>query len=322
MPAGAGLFKTDDAPRPRFYYGPPGVIVPPVPDSEPYARFITPDGSDIAVHDLGGAGEPLLFAHATGFHALVFAELARELPFRSYGLDLRAHGCSRAAEGWGGEWAGFASDVLTVVEGLGLRQPYGFGHSCGGASLVLAEEAQPGTFRHLYCYEPIISPMLDPMPPSYTHALATGALKRRERFSSKAEALAHFSGKPQLASLDPVVLEAYVEHGFVEEPDGGVRLRCRPADEARTFANSMSHEAFRNLARVACPVDLACGGLTDSFGEVVVQAIHARFAECGGRSRVTVFEDLDHFGPLERADLVGEAVTQAFATPAAPAAAG
>jgi len=286
-----------------------------VPDPEPVARFITPDGSDIAVHDLGGAGEPLLMAHATGFHALVFAELARHLPFRSYALDLRAHGCSRAAESWDGGWDGFASDVLTVLAGLGLHQPYGFGHSCGGASLVLAEEAEPGTFRQLYCYEPIIPPLLEPVPPSYHHALATGALKRKERFASKAEAFANYSSKPQLSSLDPAVLEAYVEHGFEQEPDGSVRLRCRPADEARTFANSMSHEAFRNLPRVACPVDLACGGLTDSFGEGVVRAIHARMTDFGVRSRVTVFEDLDHFGPLERADLVGAAIVGAFATP-------
>jgi len=287
-----------------------------VPDTEPFARFVSPDGSDIAVHDLGGSGEPLLLAHATGFHAMVFAELARQLPFRSYALDLRAHGCSRAAGTWEGAWAGFASDVLTVVHGLGLRRPYGFGHSCGGAALVLAEEAEPGTFRHLYCYEPIIPPLLDPMPPSYYHALAAGALKRRERFASKAEALANYSTKPQLSSLDPAVLAAYVEHGFEEGPDGTVHLRCRPADEARTFANSMSHDAFRNLPLVACPVDLACGGLTDSFGEVVVQAIHARFGEHQGRSRVTVFESLDHFGPLERGDLVGSAVTEAFAAPA------
>ena len=40
-------------------------------------------------------------------------------------------------------WSGFATDVLAVVDQLGLDRPSGFGHSCGGAAVLLAEEADP-----------------------------------------------------------------------------------------------------------------------------------------------------------------------------------
>lgn len=292
-----------------------------MPHSRPTARYVAPDGSDIAVHDLGGDGEPLLLAHATGFHALVLAELARYLPrFHCYGLDFRGHGCSRAASSWNGGWEGFATDVLTVVRGLGLARPFGFGHSLGGASLLLAEEAAPGTFRHLYCFEPIVAPMLDPLAPSFDNPLSATTEWRRERFASKAEALENFASKPPLSILDPAVLADYVEHGFETEGDGRARLRCRPADEARVYANSMSHTGFRDLPKVRCPVDLACGALTESFGEDVIEALSERLRESGGTARTAVFENLGHFGPMEHPETVAASVTTAFSNPAVPGA--
>jgi pimeloyl-ACP methyl ester carboxylesterase len=289
-----------------------------VPDSPAVVRYRTPDGSDIAVHDLGGVGEPLLVAHATGFHAMVLAELARHLrSFHCYGLDLRAHGRSRAGGGWGGEWSGFAADVLSVVDGLGLDQPYAFGHSAGGAALLLAEEAMPGTFRQLYCYEPIVPPMIEPQPPNFGNPLSIGATRRRERFADRAEALANYASKPPLSTLHPAVLRAYVEDGFADEPDGTVRLLCRPEDEARVFAYAVGHEAFANLSRIRCPVDFACGRLTESFGEDALRGVADRLRESGGTSRLTVFEDLDHFGPMAQPGLVAASMLAAFALPPA-----
>ncbi|MFZ0171275.1 MAG: alpha/beta hydrolase [Acidimicrobiales bacterium] len=287
-----------------------------MPDSAPFARFKTPDGSDVAVHDLGGAGEALVMAHATGFHAMVLGELARHLSsFHCYGLDLRAHGCSHAAESWNGQWTGFASDLLSVLDGLGLQQPYAFGHSCGGAALLLAEEAAPGTFRHLYCYEPIVAPVVDPLPANFDNPMSVAAARRRERFASKTDALANYASKPPLSILHPSVLRAYVEHGFEAEPDGSVRLRCRPADEARVFANAVGHDAFAKLPTVRCPVDLACGHLTDSFGKDVQVALDERMASAGGACRLTVFDELGHFGPMERPALVAASMVAAFSSP-------
>jgi len=246
---------------------------------------------------------------------MVLAELARSLPsFHCYALDLRAHGCSRASSSWDGEWAGFASDLLTVVAGLGLEGCYAFGHSCGGASLLLAEEAAPGTFRHLYCFEPVVMPSLDPPLPSFDNPLAVGAARRRERFASRREALENYASKAPLSLVQPEVLAAYVEHGFSSEPDGSVVLRGHPADEARIFAYGACHTAFANLDKVACPVELACGALSDSFGRERLEVVGDRLRDTGGDVRMTVFDGLGHLGPMEQPAIVAAAMATAFST--------
>ncbi|MHB1510206.1 MAG: alpha/beta fold hydrolase [Acidimicrobiales bacterium] len=283
------------------------------------SRCRVADGSEIATYDLGGDGQPLLLAHATGFHAMVLAELAGYLDsYHCYALDFRGHGCSRSAAGWQGEWAAFATDVLGVVECLGLESPYGFGHSCGGTALLLAEERAPGTFAQIYCYEPVVLPLLEPQPPTFDHRLARGAARRRERFASKAEALANYASKAPLSSVDPRVLRAYVEHGFESEPDGSVRLRCRPSDEAMVFANATGHYGYRDLPKLRCAVELACGARSSDFGEDDLAILAQRLTSAGGRARVEVLDALDHFGPMVRPDLVAASIVAAFNSPPAP----
>jgi pimeloyl-ACP methyl ester carboxylesterase len=279
------------------------------------ATVETPDGSRIAVHDLGGEGEPLVFVHATGLHGWVFGELAGYLQgFRCYSLDLRGHGSSVAAPSWQGSWDGFAQDLLAVVAGLDLHRPFAFGHSCGGATCLLAEEARPGTFRGLYCYEAIVRPFLHPLPPSADNVMSQGALRRRPSFPSKLDALLNYSSKPPLNALSAEALRAYVEHGFEEGPDGQAHLRCDPATEALTFANALSHHAFAALPDIACPVHLACGGRTDAdeFGEPVARMLAGRLASGGREPGVTVFPRLGHFGPLQQPSLVAEDIAAVF----------
>ena len=133
-------------------------------DQQKRLRCVTADGLAIALTDFGGAGPDLLLVHATGFCAAVLEPLAQGLTgaFRCWGLDLRGHGHSdRPADG-NFAWSGFALDVLAAIDHLGLRQPFAVGHSCGGASVLLAEEARPGTFGGLYCFEPVVFPIDDP----------------------------------------------------------------------------------------------------------------------------------------------------------------
>ncbi len=288
------------------------------PVAEPIARLRRPVGSSIAVHDLGGTGEPLVMVHATGFHSMAFGELAHHLRgFRCLGMDLRAHGMSKAAPSWSGDWEDFSGDVLAVVDELGLGRPFGFGHSCGGATLLLAEEHRPRTFRHLFCFEPVVVPMMEPAAPSPANPMSAGALRRRAEFASRTEAYDNYASKPPLNLLSPTVLRAYVDYGFEDTDAGTVRLRCLPADEAKVFAHGAAHATFRRLAEVACPVDLACGGNDDTFGEGVLSQVAARLTGAEVPARVQVFPGLSHFGPLEAPDVVATAIIRAFVTPSA-----
>jgi pimeloyl-ACP methyl ester carboxylesterase len=98
-------------------------------------RFVaSPPGVAVAVHDLGGGGDPLVTAHAAGFHGLVFSPLARGLAagFRCVTFDGRGHGDTALPRGVDPDWYGLAADLLAVVEGLGLDRPLAFGHSSDG----------------------------------------------------------------------------------------------------------------------------------------------------------------------------------------------
>ena len=296
----------EEAPAP-----PPGAPTSRWPRSalEP-TRFVTRAGAPaVAVYDLGGTGPPLLLVHATGFCAAVLAPMAARLTgrFRCVALDLRAHGATAPPPDGDFAWTGFADDVLATVETLGLGGAVGFGHSCGGASLLLAEEARPGTFAGLYCYEPVVYPGDVPLRPSLeANPLAAGALRRRQSFAHREEALANFSDKAPFDRLDPAVLAAYVDNGFEADPAGGIRLRCRREDEALVYAHALAHDAYARLERVRCPVTFACGEHTDAFGPDFLALFTARVA----RSEQRTLPGLGHFGPLERpaevaASLVG-----------------
>ena len=260
---------------------------------------LTPDGVAVAYTDHGGSGPDLLLAHATGFCGGVWAPIAEQLTasFRVVTFDERGHGASGPAPNDEYDWQGFATDALAVVDELGLQHPFGAGHSCGGALLVLAEIRRPGTFRALWAYEPIIFPIDEPadvQPTPNGNRLSDGARRRRAVFASRDEARANYASKPPLMWLDPRCLDGYVACGLVDEPDGSVRLACDPESEARTYEMGGRHGAYSHLAEVACPVSLACGENTDATGPAVLPLLAARLQH----ATVDVWSDHGHFGCL------------------------
>ena len=78
--------------------------------------FPSSDGFDVAAFDLGGDGPPVLMAHATGFHALVWQPMASALDgFHCYSFDERGHGDSFRPPGHSYDWTGFADAVSVVM---------------------------------------------------------------------------------------------------------------------------------------------------------------------------------------------------------------
>jgi pimeloyl-ACP methyl ester carboxylesterase len=257
----------------------------------------TTDGLTLAVHEHPGDGPPGLLCHATGFHGAVWepviAELAGALSCTA--PDFRAHGASTVAEGASLDWSGVGDDVLAVIDdgGLPAGEVIGVGHSMGGAALLLAELRRPGAFAGMWLFEPIV------FPPELAsgggpNPLAEGARRRRPTFGSSAEALANFASKRPFGVLRADALHAYVRHGFVEQPDGSVRLACRPDDEARIYEGGSRHGAWERLPDIACPVVVARG--EDLMGPAAFAPDVA--ARIPG-ARLEDVPHVGHFGPLE-----------------------
>ena len=226
--------------------------------------------------------------------------------FHVVAFDERGHGASAGAPDGNYDWTGFADDAMAVIEHAGLRRPFAAGHSCGGALLILAEQAHPGTFEALWCFEPIMFP--SPAPPGADNPLAAGVRRRRAVFASRDEARANYASKPPLDELDPAVLDAYVRGGFVDTPEG-VRLACDPEAEARTYEMGGRHDAFERLAEVNVPVTLLCGEASTAIGPSVLALQAERLADV----RVDVWDGESHFAPMAHPERTARSIAASFA---------
>lgn len=262
-------------------------------------RVASTDGITVALHDLGGDGPALLLCHATGFCAGVWEPVMAHLPgWHGWAPDLRGHGDADAPTDHDYRWSGFAEDVLAIVDhlvrdGAATRPLVAAGHSKGGAALLLAELARPGTFAALWCYEPVV------FPPggagTGANPLAEGALRRRATFPSAAAAYANFASKPPLDIFAAEALAAYVRSGFAVADDGSVMLKCPPAVESAVYRMGGQHDAFERLGEVRCPVTIAVGAETP-FGPA---AMAPSIAERLPAGVLEEHRDLGHFGPMQ-----------------------
>ncbi len=273
-------------------------------------------GVELVVHHLGGDGPPVLLAHATGFHGRCWAPLAPILgrTYTVWALDQRGHGASgRPADGRYDDWGRFAADILAVVDAIGGNGWRAAGHSLGGGVTLLAEARRPGTFETICCYEPVVMPPPEILgaqtPGRGPNPLAQLARKRRPCFASRAAARENYRSKPPFAGFAPAVLDAYVEYGFVDQPDGSVALACAREDEAAVFEGAAISPTWAELPSVRVPVAVLSGSdLTDPVARFAPHI--ARHLPRGGFRRL---DGLDHFGPMTAPEAVAEVMAVGLA---------
>ena len=267
------------------------------------------DGVELNLRMMDGDGPDLLICHATGFHGGAYAPLASYLKqrFKVWAVDFRGHGASGASSSDEYNWRRMAADVISCAAAIGADRLFGFGHSMGGAALLMAEISQPGLFDGFFLYEPIVLPR-----GGYKRGgpltLAQGARRRREVFATRSEALTRYARRPPLNALRADALAAYVEDGFVELDDGRVRLACRPEVEASVF-ESGGEITVEDLHPVRTATTVAAGSvLVDpapgEFAPGTAASLrNGRFVRCDG---------LGHFGPLEAPGVIAGRVIDAL----------
>lgn len=227
------------------------------------------DGVQVAVHKFGGNGRPLLFSHATGFHAHCYQPIADRLSdsFTSFAHDHRGHGATPRPDDWQVDWDCYGDDALAAAEAIAPEGGLvGFGHSMGGASLVMAARRNPELFDVIVAFEPIIFPQMLGRPGDDPSPMVVGARNRRDTFDSYEAALNNYASKPPMQFFDPEILRLYVEHGFspAEPPAdngqaAGVTLRCAPEHEARTFETGATHDLFDVLGEIETRIIVVSG---------------------------------------------------------------
>ena len=260
-------------------------------------RVTSSDQVSVAIHEFGGAGRPLLWSHATGFHAWCYLPIADRLDstFSSFGLDYRGHGDTASNEGWDGDWEKYGDDAVAAARAVapdgGL---IGFGHSMGATGLLMAAHREPDLFDLVIGFEPIVFP--EPYEtgrgPNDPPPIIEQARHRRPVFDSFEDAVENYASKPPFSAVDPDMLRLYVAHGFRSAPEG-VRLKCSPEHEAMTFEGGALHRTWDVLPEIETRCVIVGSGDTEGPGRVA-----EGIAERLPNSLFIHQPDANHFGPF------------------------
>ncbi|MEL7217444.1 MAG: alpha/beta hydrolase [Pseudomonadota bacterium] len=225
------------------------------------AHTIRVNGIELAYFEWAGSAEtikpPLVFAHATGFHARVFDAIIEQLPeHRVYSLDLRGHG--RSSGGPIKHWRDIVADVCAFMADLGVEGAVGIGHSMGAHTLLQAAHDRVGAFRQLVLFDPVVlaPEFYAPSEPLFTPDNPHPASRRKRDFASPEAMMERFRDRDPYSLFDDRVFADYCKHGLLPRTDGaGYKLACPPEVEASVYASSRSNAGILETAtQVEIPV--------------------------------------------------------------------
>lgn len=291
-------------------------------DYEPRTRRVglatAPGAGELAFLDFGPVDRPpdLVFLHANGFNARAYRTILAPLAatLRILAPDQRGHGATTLPTDYPRtSWLDLKDDLLAFLDAMGLERAALAGHSMGGTASLLAAGDQPTRVRALALLDPVIRPPNAPGASSEligVSPMVQGALRRRRVFPSRAAAVEGYRGRGAFRTWTEAMLEDYVAAGFHDLPDGGVTLACTPEWEVSNYVHQ-DHDAWAAFEASRCPIRIlraehdSPGRLDDGLDRLFVT----------GRVRVDTVPDTTHFLPMERPDLVREAILEAVAAP-------
>lgn len=288
--------------------------------SEPRRRTVPFSDGNISLLEWGqaGAAPTLVFSHANGFNASTYKTLLAPLAsdFHIIAWDMRGHGestLSTVGQSLVG-WRRFRDDLLALLDRLALRPAVLAGHSLGASTALLAAAARPDIAGALVLAEPVMATDRTALKAMWARwrgksaeavALAGMALKRRNQFKTREDAVKNFTGRGAFRSWPPQMVADYVETGLAPDADG-FHLSCAPQWEAAAF--SVYPFGLGALgARIAVPVTILAGTVHSATTEEVREAFMRRH----GHTRFVPVEGASHFLPMEHPDLVRAEIRRA-----------
>ncbi len=275
-------------------------------------------GVELALLDWGGDGELVVLHHANGFCGATLAPVAKALSkrFRVATIDARGHGDSTSVSPKEGpeaySWMTLADDLHSALaqtlEIVGRdRVKVAVGHSFGGALVLTEAQREPALFEHILLCDPVIFPAMserDNTSRARESGLVAATLKRRDQFSTRAEAYSHFRSRGLFANFTKEALGLYVGEGLWETADGDLTLKCAREIEAAIFESAALSDLFGNVEAITAKV-LFLHAARGNFDRKRYDALAKRMP----RARVES-QDLGHLFPMEEPSRVVSAVNE------------
>ena len=259
--------------------------------------------------DNGSEGDPLVFLHATGFHARCWDSIIEDAPNHpTYAVDLRFHGSSGKVGDV--EWPVMAADVAVALERLNLRNALIVGHSIGGYLATVAAAAQAERVAQLLLLDPVIM-----APERYAFAeQMRGFMKpehnpisrRRNAWADGGEMYARFKDRAPFSLWQDRVLRDFCDHALAPG-DAPRKLACDPLHEVQIYMNQNGAVIQDALTRVEVPVTILraeeATEADDPF-DMSKSPTWPKVAEQFANAREIYLPELTHFIPMQAPDLV------------------
>jgi pimeloyl-ACP methyl ester carboxylesterase len=264
--------------------------------------------------DFGGDGPPLLFLHATGFHAWLWAPYAERFraTHRVLALDQRGHGESDKPP-TGYRWEEFGADLAGVLDALALDRVHAVGHSKGATAIAGAAAAGTERLASAVLIDPVLFAGPLASAPVWESPIAAGARRRREVWPSRAAMFESLRARMPFETWREEFVRLYVDHGVADRPDGQVALLCPSAIEAQVYAHAPMTDGFALLERLTVPVLLVRGAQSPGLGAREVAEALRRLPA----GTVLTVPGAGHFVPMEGPDEVMAAIAGFLAAPQA-----
>ena len=246
----------------------------------------------------------LLFLHANSYSAGLYQAFLEPLleNYEVWSPDLPGHGNSR----WNGriqDWADLADHFIKLLEKNPPTTPLiGMGHSIGGIVMMMMAIRKPDWFQRIILLDPVLLPKhilwlmrgLRFISLTQIIPLAKAANRRRWLFSSRPEALKHFSRKKVFSRWEPQFLKAYVDTCLHPTRSDQYQLSCAPQLESSIY-QSLPLKAWRFPKRLPVPALFLIGKYSDTVNQ---RGFH-RLKKLGG-NHVAKSIDGGHLFPFEK----------------------
>lgn len=223
----------------------------------------------------------------------------RGLEFSATALDQMGHGASTRNWDVAVDWWQNGKDIVQLADG----EPFDMvvGHSSGAGAAMLGALIDPRLTHRLVLVEPIV------FPPPYVsiddHPLVRGTHRRKTRFDSRAAVYANFHGRGSFAGWDERVFEEYMKAGFVDHPDGSVRLACDSRHEAEFYSSATLHGGWDRMGEVTAQTHIVAGELSDSHSADFIEIQRQRL-----NATSEILMGLGHLVPMEDPGVMADVV--------------
>jgi pimeloyl-ACP methyl ester carboxylesterase len=256
--------------------------------------------------DLHGSGPDLHFLHANGYPPATYQPLLNLLKTRHhvFGMQLRPLWTDANMQDIK-SWHPFSGDLLRFLSDHEPGPVIGVGHSIGGIVTLRAALRDPGKFRALVLFDPVL------FVPSFLvlwnlvravglgnrlHPKIPGALKRRKTFDDLEQVFQAYRTRPVFRYMSDESLRAYIAGITKPKAGGGHELVFSPEWEAHIYRTGLlDFDIWRDLGKLKVPALIIRGAETDTFLEKSANLVKRKNPPI----RLETLENSTHILPLE-----------------------